>query len=50
MSFKGKSKHWELKFDREGTTTGDIDYNPETNIITLRNVPDDFREMWLNEV
>ncbi|HBR2359742.1 nucleoid-associated protein (plasmid) [Klebsiella pneumoniae] len=50
VSFKGKSKHWELKFDREGTTTGDIDYNPETNIITLRNVPDDFREMWLNEV
>jgi len=50
VSFKGKSKYWELKFDREGTTTGDIDYDPETNIITLRNVPDDFREMWLNEV
>ncbi|ELX2304284.1 nucleoid-associated protein [Yersinia enterocolitica] len=50
VSFKGKSKYWELKFDREGKTEGYIDYDPETNIITLRNVPDEFREMWMNEV
>ncbi|AYR42241.1 TPA: nucleoid-associated protein [Salmonella enterica subsp. enterica serovar Typhi] len=50
VSFKGKSKYWELKFDREGKTEGYIDYDPETNIITLRNVPEEFREMWMTEV
>ncbi|HAD39871.1 MAG TPA: nucleoid-associated protein [Plesiomonas shigelloides] len=50
VSFKGKSKYWELKFEREGATSGDIDYDPETNIITLRNVPEEFKKMWMEEV
>lgn len=49
VTFKGKSAHWELKFDRAGLTDGSIEYNRETNEIKLRNIPDALREQLLNE-
>lgn len=50
ISFKGKSNHWELKFDRAGLQDGSIEYNRNQDVIILRNIPDSFREEILDEV
>ena len=44
VSFKGKSEHWKLEFDRAGVLDGSIEYNKEDGIIILRNVPDELKE------
>lgn len=50
VTFKGKSKFWELKFDRAGILDGSIEYNQERDEIVLRNIPDKFRDELIKEV
>lgn len=41
VHFRGKSDHWELKFDREALSKGNVHYNPADETIILRGVPPD---------
>lgn len=41
VHFRGKAKHWELKFDREALNERDVRYNPDDGTITLSGVPAD---------
>ncbi|MGY0798897.1 nucleoid-associated protein [Lysobacter sp. A286] len=41
VHFRGKGDHWELKFDREALSKGNVHYNAEDQTITLRGVPVD---------
>ncbi|QTL41648.1 nucleoid-associated protein [Xenorhabdus budapestensis] len=50
VSFQGKTKYWEIKFDRAGLIDGSIDFNEEKNEIILKNIPDDLRTNLLSEV
>lgn len=50
VSFKGKSQYWELKFDRAGINDGSVEYNEENNEIILRNISDELRKVFLDEV
>lgn len=50
VSFKGKSQYWELKFERAGINDGSVEYNEETNEITLRYISDELRQVFLDEV
>ncbi|MEX0447961.1 nucleoid-associated protein [Xenorhabdus sp. SGI246] len=50
VSFKGKTNHWEIKFDRAGLIDGSIDFIKEKNEIILKNIPDDLRANLLSEV
>jgi len=50
VTYKGKSQHWELKFDRAGIVDGSVEYNQERNEIVLRNIPDKFRDELIKEV
>ena len=50
VSFKGKSQYWELKFDRAGINDGSVEYNEENNEIILRNISDELRQIFLDEV
>ncbi|WP_337247519.1 nucleoid-associated protein [Proteus sp. G2626] len=50
VSFKGKSQYWELKFDRAGINNGSVEYNEENNEIILRNISDELRQIFLDEV
>lgn len=44
VHFRGKSDHWELKFDREALSKGKVHYNADDETITLRGVPVDLIE------
>lgn len=41
VNFRGKTKHWELKFNRHALTERDVDYCDEDRTIILRNIPAD---------
>lgn len=39
VNFEGKTKHWQLKFDRTAIRSGSIQYNRDKETITLKNLP-----------
>lgn len=49
VSFKGKSKHWALKFDRAALSDGSVEYDKDNDRLILREIPDILREELLAE-
>ena len=41
VNFRGRAKHWELKFDRRALTERDVDYCDKDQTIILRGLPAD---------
>lgn len=43
VSFRGRTAHWTLEFDRKGLQERDVVYDHENDTITLKGIPDDLR-------
>lgn len=41
VRFEGKGTKWQVKFEREAVTNGEISLNIETRELTIKNVPED---------
>ncbi|WP_293652905.1 nucleoid-associated protein [Thiolapillus sp.] len=41
VRFEGKGPHWQVKFEREAVTEGNIKLDADSKEITIKNVPDD---------
>lgn len=50
VSFKGRSRHWSLKFDRAALHDGSVLYDQENNKLILTGVPDTLKDEILAEV
>ncbi|HBO23554.1 MAG TPA: nucleoid-associated protein [Providencia sp.] len=50
VSFKGKTSHWEIKFDRAGLLDDSIVFNEKRNELILRNIPESLRLELIKEV
>lgn len=50
VSFKGKSRHWSLKFDRAALHEGSVYYDPDNNKLILNEIPDNLRDEILAEL
>lgn len=50
VSFKGKSKHWSLKFERTALHEGSVIYEPQTDKLILNEIPDTLRDEILAEL
>ncbi|HGM4725028.1 TPA: nucleoid-associated protein [Serratia marcescens] len=49
VSFKGKSRHWTLKFDREALVDGSVTYDKENDRLLLSQIPEPLRNELLAE-
>ncbi len=49
VSFKGKSQHWTLKFDREALLDGSVTYDKDNDRLILSQIPDPLRIELLSE-
>lgn len=49
VTFRGKSSHWTLKFNRQAVLDGDVFYDCASDIFILRNVPESLRAEMLEE-
>lgn len=50
VSFKGKSKHWSLKFERAALHDGSVLYDSENDKLILTEIPDTLRSEILSEL
>ncbi|HBC5361779.1 TPA: nucleoid-associated protein [Escherichia coli] len=50
VSFKGKSKHWSLKFERAALHDGSVLYDLENDKLILTEIPDTLRSEILSEL
>ncbi|AKH89030.1 nucleoid-associated protein [Edwardsiella tarda] len=50
ISFKGKSKHWSLNFERAALHDGSVQYDQENNKLILTEIPDTLRTAILSEL
>lgn len=50
VSFKGKSKHWSLKFERAALHEGSVIYDRATNKLILTEIPDTLKDEILAEL
>ncbi len=41
VRFEGKGKHWQVKFEREAVTEGNISLNAEAKELLIKNIPDE---------
>ncbi len=41
VRFEGKGPHWQVKFEREAVTEGNVKLDADAKEITIKNVPDD---------
>ncbi|XTI72466.1 nucleoid-associated protein [Acidithiobacillus sp. AC3] len=49
VRFEGKGPHWQVKFDREAVTEGNISLNVETKEMLIKNVPDEVIQRFMND-
>lgn len=49
VSFKGKSEHWELKFERVAIAEGSVRYDKEHDVLVLSQIPDALKEELIRE-
>lgn len=49
-NFKRKTRNWSVEFERRALHEGKVSFDPETNAITLYEVPDDLRNALIEEV
>lgn len=49
VRFEGKGPHWQVKFEREAVTEGNIKLNADAKEITIKNVPDDVIQRYQND-
>lgn len=49
VSFKGKSEHWELKFERAAIAEGSVRYDNEHDVLILSQIPDTLKEELIRE-
>lgn len=50
ISFKGKSRHWSLKFERAALHDGSVQYDSENDKLILTEIPDTLRDEILSEL
>ncbi|HEI6819413.1 nucleoid-associated protein [Yersinia enterocolitica] len=50
VSFKGKSRHWSLNFERAALHDGSVQYDAENNKLILTEIPDTLRDEILSEL
>ncbi|WP_337030375.1 nucleoid-associated protein [Pantoea agglomerans] len=50
VSFKGRSQHWSLNFDRAALHDGTVYYDEENNRLILKDVPDTLKDEILSEL
>jgi len=50
VSFKGKSRHWSLRFDRAALHDGSVVYEQDSNKLILTGIPDTLKDEILAEV
>lgn len=49
VQFEGKGPHWQVKFEREAVTEGNIKLNADAKEMTIKNVPDDIIARFQND-
>lgn len=47
VRFEGKGPNWQVKFDREAVTAGNVRLNANAKEITIKNIPDDVIQRYL---
>lgn len=50
VKFKGHTSNWKFECDREALHDGDINYDAESNTITISNVPEDLAQKLKEEI
>lgn len=49
VRFEGKGPHWQVKFEREAVTEGNIKLDVDARELTIKNVPDDVIQRFRND-